>query len=761
MSTNGEPTISRLREWSGRIRRRAEFGDALLFLYTLVFVRQFLWTLPSDALAWLLTVVLACVVWGAYVAAKEAEEERLPRAFLYVVALPLLLVYLLRVAFVDLSFDVANYHIALGERSLHGLPFRAGDFFPFFSVNPAPDMVTALMRAALGYRLGTLVNYVALLWTGAILYRLLPFRRPLLRAGLVLAVLFTEHILFEINNYMVDLLSLPLLLEATRIVLRRDEADGRDAARPTRHLFQLALLTGMAVAFKLTNLAFVIPLALLYGFDLLRQRAHVDRRELVRLLPALLIFLAPIAPFSVFIYRETGNPIFPFYNPVFKSPYWPDWPNPGGWDGRWGPQGPIETLLWPFALLFRLARVAEIPVYSGRLTIACAVSVICLLLARFARVERRVLRLSFITLAGALLWSATSGYVRYVTYLELTGGLVIAASVAQLLRRQESKTRAPLATLAVVLLAASAAQIVAAAVYTLRYEWAMRPSLLTESRLYRREASYLLRDRSLKRFLSEEDRAAIAPVEAWVESDMKTSGIMMLLKPGAPLVNARTPEFFFSAQGKDKFARTINSLAGRKLYSLSFVEDLGQSLDLISKRGLEPGPVTFLKVPFYSSYVRPGMALIEINAPPGGLRVEQVENSAAGNSYAPSPYRYQINIRNTPEVMRAGQKLVLDLLVRNMSDVTWSNRGKEGSPYPVGIGNHWLDTDNRMVTHDDGRSTIPHDLPPGEEARLPLEIHAPAAPGDYTLEIDMLREGVTWFAHAGARTVRLRVRVEP
>jgi len=50
-------------------------------------------------------------------------------------------------------------------------------------------------------------------------------------------------------------------------------------------------------------------------------------------------------------------------------------------------------------------------------------------------------------------------------------------------------------------------------------------------------------------------------------------------------------------------------------------------------------------------------------------------------------------------------------------------------------------------------------LPPGEITKLTLTVNAPAAPGDYLLESDMLQEGVSWFGLTGSPTVRLPVEV--
>src|ERR1700755_1554235 len=205
------------------LRGRVEFGDALVFVYALAFARQYFWVVNNNALAWTLSTLLAVVACYFYVKTKPFESERAGRAFWLVVGLPLLFVYAFRAPFPDVSFDVLNYRLLHAERSLRGVLFARGDFFPTPApYDPAPDTVTGLFRLALGYRLGTIVNLLALVWAARAADKIL---RPFVaggraRAVCVLLAALAEHLLFEVNNYMVDLLALPLLLEATYLALR-------------------------------------------------------------------------------------------------------------------------------------------------------------------------------------------------------------------------------------------------------------------------------------------------------------------------------------------------------------------------------------------------------------------------------------------------------------------------------------------------------------------------------------------------------------
>ena len=122
-------------------------------------------------------------------------------------------------------------------------------------------------------------------------------------------------------------------------------------------------------------------------------------------------------------------------------------------------------------------------------------------------------------------------------------------------------------------------------------------------------------------------------------------------------------------------------------------------------------------------------------------------------------FRAELTLTETPEKVRANKRAKFRVRVRNVSGVTWLARERTGGKLQVTLGNHWYDRNGRLVVHDDGRSALLQDLPAGEERELWLTVNAPPHPGDYILEVDMLQEGVSWFALKGSRTARLNVQV--
>ena len=581
--------------------QRIEGGDVLVFLYAAVIVRQFLcWSPFSNGVAWVLSAIIAGVVLHRYVVSKDEPDQRNSLPFWILVILPLSLAYLLRLPFPDISFDVLNCRLFHGVRAVHGFLYRPGDFFPTPApYNTAPDMVMAITRVFFGYRLGTIVNLFALLWAGSTLDR---FLRPHVsnawaRAGAILLIFGVEHVFFELNTYMVDLLALPLLLEATRLALRGIEPDKRSG-----HMVRVAFLLGLSLALKLINVIAALPILLLCGWIFaIEQRASFSGKGLLRTGSlAFAAFVAPVLPFSIYLYQETGSPVFPFLNATLASPYWPA---NSGWDPRWGPVGLWETLSWPVHTLFRPERLSELSVYSGRLSLGLIGAVLALTLA-WRNKELR--RLSFLALAALLLWSVSTGYIRYALFLELLAGAILVMLVVH-----AARTRWQLG-LAAIVLCLLGTQAALACHYVGKLEWSRRPTVFQLPEAWQRETQHLLRDYSLRQFSPKAQRTRFAQVEVWIESSMKTASLEILLNDKAPVIGLRSHESFAVREGRRRFVHALEQAAGKRMFTLCLQDDLAESLAFIKLRGLLAGAQTPLHLPFYSSDIGIALILIEV-----------------------------------------------------------------------------------------------------------------------------------------------------
>lgn len=752
---SSDPAGSFFADAYARVRGRVEFGDVLLFFFALVFVRQYLWIIGNSTVAWILSVPLALAGWYLYVATKPFPSEKFGRSFWLLVALPLLAVYSLRAAFPDHSFDVLSYHLLHAERSLRGSLFAPGDFFPSAApYNPAPDTLTGISRMILGFRLGTFINFLVLIWAAQITDKIL---RPLVsgawsRALCVLLIVLAENLLFEISTYMVDLLVLPLMIEATLLTLRADEAENRRS-----NYVHIALLLGASTAFKISNLAVVLPLAAVCVYKAIQSDRGKPRQLVKTALLALGAFIAPLLPFAIYMFRLTGNPLFPIANVFFKSPYWP---THGGWDNRWGPQTFWETTVWPVLIWFKPERHSELAVYSGRLSLGFIVALAGVVFAW--RRERVVRTICFVLVASSLLWSAAGlGYSRYGLYQEIFAGVAIIAVASALVQRSASKLSVG-AVVAAVLCLALAAQTALGFSYFLQKEWGARATLIDDPDMYTREMKFMLRDRSLGSFLTDGERAAFKDVQLWIETCPESTGFEVLINPRAPILAGRQPEYFFTRESRRQFIRMVDESREQRMFTLCLEKYLPAAKQAIGQRGLEVGPVTPVEVPFFSPGDRIRMMLIEVLRPQTPEARSKFESSWMNAAFPDSDYRELITALDAPALMHPGEKVTIRFRVKNLGHSTWPAVGNKEGRYQVNIGDRWLDAAGRVeINGADGRSVMKSDLAPGAEMELQMAVTAPRAPGEYTLEVDMVHEEVTWFYERGATPLHLRVRVAP
>jgi hypothetical protein len=122
--------------------------------------------------------------------------------------------------------------------------------------------------------------------------------------------------------------------------------------------------------------------------------------------------------------------------------------------------------------------------------------------------------------------------------------------------------------------------------------------------------------------------------------------------------------------------------------------------------------------------------------------------------------RASISVVSAPATLRTGEQSILRVRVRNEGSSVWLAQDRTGAPVQVSLGNHWLDSEGKVVINDDGRRPVIEDVRPGQEVEVALTVNAPKSPGEYMIELDMLQEGVSWFALKGSPTVRLKVKVE-
>ncbi|MCC6861887.1 MAG: methyltransferase domain-containing protein [Bryobacterales bacterium] len=126
--------------------------------------------------------------------------------------------------------------------------------------------------------------------------------------------------------------------------------------------------------------------------------------------------------------------------------------------------------------------------------------------------------------------------------------------------------------------------------------------------------------------------------------------------------------------------------------------------------------------------------------------------SAVRQSLPGGAFRAEISAGASSLTVPAGSRLSVEAVVRNRGAVSWPSLGRAGRACQVHLGNHWLNGSGKVILFDDARACLPHDVGPGDTARVTIELSAPNRPGTYVLELDMVQEGVAWFKDKGSRS---------
>jgi hypothetical protein len=150
--------------------------------------------------------------------------------------------------------------------------------------------------------------------------------------------------------------------------------------------------------------------------------------------------------------------------------------------------------------------------------------------------------------------------------------------------------------------------------------------------------------------------------------------------------------------------------------------------------------------------------------PPARPSAEEFNAALAGRMGASaampdSGFKAALSTGDVPAQLLVSQQATIHIKVRNISDFVWPATGEADGTFQVVLGNHWIDANNVVVTLNDGRTALPHDLEPGREIELPLTVTAPNTPGEYILELDMVQEYIAWFEEAGSKTLSIKVSV--
>jgi hypothetical protein len=214
----------------------------------------------------------------------------------------------------EVSSDALAMHLmlpaAVGEHQRWGFDFRTYSW----AVMPASvDGLYAIVYLLGGETAAKLLNFAFLALIAAMMVRL-SRRWMSMEMGALSAALFVSTPLAALvtgSLFIENVWAAMILAAAATLLHYADSKEADDVAA-------IGLLLGAALASKLIAAANVLPIAVLTLLFAIRRK-HLSSTAVA----GVLLIAIGVIPYA-YSWVVTGNPVFPFLNAVFHSPYYPD-----------------------------------------------------------------------------------------------------------------------------------------------------------------------------------------------------------------------------------------------------------------------------------------------------------------------------------------------------------------------------------------------------------------------------------------------------
>lgn len=329
----------------------------------------------------------------------------------------------------DVNWDWQNYHeynvwaVITGRYGIDTLPagfqtyFNPTVYFPIYYLRHLLPMPYGLMIIGAVHGLNLLLIYFLI----RVLLREAATATAIGASILIAAV--GPMTLSEVGTSFSDILTALPIVAGCILILSADE---------TRYgrIVLAGLLIGAAVGLKLTNVVYALGAAaavLAAGRPLLAM--------LCLGLGGAVGAVVTGGAWSVMLWREMGNPIFPLFNAIFQSP---ELVPINIMDWQFMPRGFLDALAYPFYWLVGDNRSSEYPFRDARFAVATLLLVFGAgrsLLARMRIFTQRDIQFLLFSMVSYAAWLAVFSIQRYAIVLELLCAPLIVLLIARCLTR--------------------------------------------------------------------------------------------------------------------------------------------------------------------------------------------------------------------------------------------------------------------------------------------------------------------------------------
>ncbi|MEO1784781.1 hypothetical protein V4762_06865 [Thermodesulfobium sp. 4217-1] len=359
----------------------------------------------------------------------------------------------------DFNWDLLNYHFYNGYAFLHGtfisnslqtiqsyLEPLLSSFYYILISNLSPLLVNLIIAS-----LQSISPILIFLLSLNIFYNLK--YKYLISFLIALSSIFGPTFISEIGSTMGDTLVAPLIILSCLFMIKSIQkiTIENKSYNKTISVYIVAsgISLGLAAGLKLTNMIYVIGMFasslivfLLLNIELKKKLTYISLISLSMAISFLVIY----APVGIILYDNFKNPLFPFFNNIFKSPFIS--PVAIG-DTRWTPKNLFQYFEVPFLLISKKVVLPYSNNWVGRMELpfkTCLFADIAifvpfyffLLIKQFRRKYNEYPNIFIVLffIFSYIPWLLEFGLYRYIAALEILAPLVLFIIISSFIKNK-------------------------------------------------------------------------------------------------------------------------------------------------------------------------------------------------------------------------------------------------------------------------------------------------------------------------------------
>lgn len=324
----------------------------------------------------------------------------------------LLINFVHKIVKADQEWDTCNYHIYLQENPfIDKINF---DFLPGKIVNsflfPLGDRIYYLFRKILGYRLGVVPSFYAIV---VLYYQAKKLIKDVCNTDkeILVSILanmsYLVYIIFSlVGTYYIDIFSVIFIIEIIYL-----SCSTNNFIKEKSILYLSFLISGLAVGIKISN---IVPIFVTYVYILIKNFKNLKDIKIKDFPICMILFLFPFIVYAYDNFIQTDSFLFPLLKSnVFGEFEWRD--------TRFGIPNILYSFIWPFVIIFNPKRGYDIDCYDFVWPIGYLIVILYIIYALIKHKkikEDKTYQMSVFAFVMTIMWTIfLMAYTRYASFL--------------------------------------------------------------------------------------------------------------------------------------------------------------------------------------------------------------------------------------------------------------------------------------------------------------------------------------------------------